>query len=134
MGDGSDPAQVSIENEVVNDFNASQTRIHLVLEVVPRETAVDTFATEIAAGVGPDIVGPINWFEANIFAGQWLDLAPGMAASGYDTSRFDPAMSKVVSKRRWHAGLAVRRLPLRHFLQHQPLQQSRDESAACPVR
>jgi multiple sugar transport system substrate-binding protein len=94
MGDGSDPAQVSIENDVVNDFNASQTRIHLVLEVVPKETAVDTFATEIAAGVGPDIVGPLNWFEANIFNGQWLDLKPYMASSGYDTSRFDPAMVK----------------------------------------
>jgi len=94
MGDGSEPAQVSIENAVVNDFNASQTRIHLVLEVVPRETAVDTFAIESAAGVGPDIVGPINWFEANVFTGQWLDLGPSMAASGYDTSRFDPAMLK----------------------------------------
>ena len=94
MGDGSGPAQVSIENDVVNDFNKSQSRIRLVLEVVPKATAVDTFATEIAAGVGPDIVGPINWFEANVFTGQWLDLKPSMVASGYDTSRFDPAMVK----------------------------------------
>jgi multiple sugar transport system substrate-binding protein len=94
MGDGSEPAQVSIEKEVVNDFNRSQTRIQLVLEIVPRESAEDTLATEIAAGVGPDIVGPINWFEANVFTGEWLDLEPSLAASGYDTSRFDPAMLK----------------------------------------
>ncbi len=94
IGDGSDPAQVSIENEVVNDFNASQVRIHLELEVVPEATAKDTFATEIAAGVGPDIVGPVNWFDANVFDGQWLNLKSYMVASGYDTSQFDPAMVK----------------------------------------
>ena len=77
---------MAIENEVVNDFNAAQSSVHLTLEVVPSVTAEDTLATEIAAGVGPDIIGPLNWFEANTFYGQWLDLKPYLVANGYDTS------------------------------------------------
>lgn len=94
MGDGTDPAQVSIENAVARDFNASQNKIQLVLEIVPKSLAQDTLSTEIEAGVGPDIVGPVNWFDANAFHGQWLDLTPYIKASGYDTSRFEPAMLK----------------------------------------
>jgi multiple sugar transport system substrate-binding protein len=94
IGDGTDPEQVSIENAVVRDFNASQSEIQLVLEVVPKNLARDTLLTEIAAGVGPDIVGPVDWFEANTFPDQWLDLSPYIKASGYDTSKFEPAMLK----------------------------------------
>jgi multiple sugar transport system substrate-binding protein len=94
MSDGADPAQVAIENEVVTDFNASQRKIHLTLEVVPKATAKDTFATEIAAKAGPDIVGPIDWFDASAFNDQWLDLKPYLVPGGYDTSKFNPALAK----------------------------------------
>jgi multiple sugar transport system substrate-binding protein len=94
IGDGTDPAQVSIENAVARDFNASQRGIHLVLEIVPKNLAHETLLTEIAAGVGPDIVGPVNWFEANTFHDQWLDLTPLLTKGSYDTSKFEPAMLK----------------------------------------
>ena len=94
IGDGTDPAQVNIENAVAQDFNTSQSKIQLVLEVVPKASAIDTLATEIAAGVGPDIVGPVDWFDSNAFYDQWLDLAPSIMATGYDTSKFEPALVK----------------------------------------
>jgi multiple sugar transport system substrate-binding protein len=94
-GTGADPAQIPIENEVVADFNASQDKIKLILEVIPNASAQDTLATEFAAGAGPDIVGPIGWVGANTFYGQWLDIGPYLEASNYDTSKFEPALVKM---------------------------------------
>jgi len=94
VGTGADPAQVTIENDVATDFNKSQDKIKLVIEVIPNASARDTIATEIAAGAGPDIVGPVGWLGSNAFAGQWLDLAPYIKSTNYDTSKFDPAMVK----------------------------------------
>jgi multiple sugar transport system substrate-binding protein len=92
IGTGADPAQVTIENEVADDFNKSQDKIHLIIEVIPNASARDTIATEIAAGAGPDIVGPVGWVGSNAFAGQWLDIGPYIASSGYDTSKFEAAL------------------------------------------
>jgi len=94
VGTGADPAQVTVENAVAADFNKSQDKIKLVIEVIPNASARDTIATEIAAGAGPDIVGPVGWLGSNAFAGQWLDLAPYIKSTNYDTSKFDPAMVK----------------------------------------
>lgn len=94
-GTGADPAQIPIENEVIADFNASQDRIKLILEVIPNASAQDTLATEFAAGAGPDIVGPIGWVGSNTFYGQWLDIGPYIESTGYDTSKFEPALVKM---------------------------------------
>ena len=92
LGTGSDPAQIPIENEVVADFNASQDRIKLVLEVIPNASAPDTVATEFAANAGPDILGPVGWVGSNVFYGQWLDIGPYLESTGYDTGKFEPAL------------------------------------------
>jgi multiple sugar transport system substrate-binding protein len=94
IGTGADPAQVTIENEVAADFNKSQDKIHLIIEVIPNASARDTISTEIAAGAGPDIVGPVGWVGSNAFAGQWLDIAPYLASTNYDTSKFESALVK----------------------------------------
>lgn len=92
LGTGTDPQQIAIQEEVAAAFNASQDRIQLVLEVVPYDAGRDTLATQIASGAGPDIVGPVGWGGSNAFYGQWLDLAPYIEASGFDTTIFDPAL------------------------------------------
>lgn len=94
LGTGTNPDQVAVQQEVVNDFNASQDKIELVLEVVPYDSARDTLSTEIASGNGPDIVGPVGWGGTNFFYGQWLDLAPLIQETGYDVSQFDPGLVK----------------------------------------
>ena len=70
------------------------TDIELVLEIVPYDSARDTLSTQIASGEGPDIVGPVGWGGSNDFYGQWLDLAPYIESSKFDTSVFDPALIK----------------------------------------
>ena len=47
---------------------------------------------EIATGSAPDIVGPVGWIGTDLFHGQWLDLAPLISRSGFDTSIYTPAM------------------------------------------
>ncbi len=105
IGTGSDPAQVPIENDVVADFNKSQDKIYLVDEVIPNASSRDTISTEIAAGAGPDIVGPVGWVGSNAFAGQWLDIAPYLAATNYDTTKFEAALTKMYQTDQGTVGL-----------------------------
>ena len=95
LGTGADPGQVPIENAVVADFNKSQDKIYLVDEVIPNASAPDTVATEIAAGAAGDIMGPVGFVGSNGFPGQWLDIAPYIQSSGYDTSKFEAALTKL---------------------------------------
>src|SRR5690606_5574299 len=48
LGTGTDPEQIAVQEEVAEDFNSSQDRIQLVVEVVPYEAAYDTLSTQIA--------------------------------------------------------------------------------------
>jgi multiple sugar transport system substrate-binding protein len=92
LGTGTNPEQVTIQEEVVKDFNASQDKIELTLEIVPFDSARDTLSTQIASGAGPDIVGPVGWGGSNDFYGQWLDLTKPIEDNNFDTSIFDPAL------------------------------------------
>jgi multiple sugar transport system substrate-binding protein len=94
LGTGTDAPQIATQEEVVKDFNASQDKIQLILEIIPYNSARDTLSTQIASGAGPDIVGPVGWGGSNDFFGQWLDIAPYIKENGFDTSIFDPALVK----------------------------------------
>jgi len=78
LGTGTDPAQLTAEQSVVDDFNADPARakdnIQLVMEVVPYNSAKDTILTEIAAGNGPDVIGPVGWNGSMALHGQFADL------------------------------------------------------------
>lgn len=89
LGTGTDPDQLTAEQEVVDAFNAAHPDIRLVTEIVTYEAAFDTLATEIAAGNPPDIVGPMGIDGAESFHGQWLDLSELIASTNYDLSQYD---------------------------------------------
>jgi multiple sugar transport system substrate-binding protein len=105
LGTGTNPEQVAAQDEVVADFNASQDRIELVIEIVPFDSARDTLSTQIASGAGPDIVGPVGWGGSNDFFGQWLDIAPYIEELAFDTSIFDPALVKFYQTEEGQVGL-----------------------------
>jgi multiple sugar transport system substrate-binding protein len=105
LGTGTEPEQIAIQEEVVEDFNSSQDGIELVLEVVPYDAARDTLATQIASGNGPDIIGPVGWGGSNGFYGQWLDIGPYIEQTGFDTSVFDPALVEFYQTEEGQVGL-----------------------------
>jgi multiple sugar transport system substrate-binding protein len=92
LGAGSDEPTIAPQQALVDEFNASQDDIELVLEIVDAAQSQDVLATQIAAGNPPDIVGPMGVQGRSAFAGSWLDLTPLIEANNYDLSDFDPAL------------------------------------------
>jgi len=117
LGTGTDPEQVAVQEEVVADFNASQDRIELVLEIVPFDSARDTLSTQIASGSPPDIVGPVGHGGSNDFYGQYLDVAPYIEESGFDTSIFSPALVEFYQTEDGQVGLPFAVFPGGMFFQ-----------------
>jgi multiple sugar transport system substrate-binding protein len=96
LGTGTDANQLAAEQSVVDDFNADAARakdkIQLIMEVVPYAAAKDTILTEIAAGNGPDVIGPIGWNGSMALHGQFADLTKQIAAIPNVTKDFDKAL------------------------------------------
>lgn len=91
LGTGEDPSQVPTENQVADGFAAKHPGSSLKIEIVTYDAARDTLSTQIGGGNPPDLVGPAGVGGLAAFEGQWLDLAPYIAKTGYDTSQYDPA-------------------------------------------
>jgi len=92
LGGGDDPSTLKIFDQIITAFNAGHPNIKLVLDHVAYDGARDAFATELASGNGPDIVGPLGVGGANAFEGQWLDLTSYIAKNNVDLSGFDPGI------------------------------------------
>ncbi len=96
LGTGTDPYQLTAEQSVVDDFNADPARatdkIQLIMEVVPYASAKDTILTEIAAGNGPDVIGPVGWAGSAALYGEWADLTTEIASIPEVTADFDKAL------------------------------------------
>lgn len=92
FGLGAQPDHITLEKELADEFNRSQDKIWLVLDIAPANSDVTKLLKdEIASGNSPDIVGPIGWGRANAFYGEWVDLNPYFEQ--YDTSNFDPKLA-----------------------------------------
>ena len=111
IGTGGAPEQRAVQEQVVADFNASQSDIVLELIIVENNVAVETLSTLIATGEAPDIVSPAGFAGANQFRGLWLGLDDLVAADGYDLSQFPQA---AVDVQRDDTG-ALLGLPLANF-------------------
>ena len=88
LGTGAQPEQQEAQEAVVQAFNDSQDRIEVVMNVVENSVAYDTLSTLVAAGNGPDIVGPVGADGSNGFGDQWLDIGPIVESTGYDLEQF----------------------------------------------
>ncbi len=91
-GSGTSPEQIAVEEKVVKDFNASQDRIIVTLEVVAFSNPHDRLSFEFEHGNGPDVVGPAGWNASHYHKDEWLPLDDQIRASGFDTGIFDAAL------------------------------------------
>lgn len=117
LGTGTDPEQQPVQEQVVAEFNASHPNIELVLEVVPYDSARDALSTQIAAGNGPDIVGPVGWSGSNAYYGEWLDVGPFIESSGYDTTQFSQELVAFYQTEEGQVGLPFAVFPAAVFYQ-----------------
>jgi multiple sugar transport system substrate-binding protein len=92
LGGGDDPAQQKAFKDVITEFNATHANIKVIFDHTAYEGARDAFATRIAGGNPPDIVGPLGVGGANAFEGQWLDLTSAIQKNNIDLSGFDPTL------------------------------------------
>jgi len=93
LGTGTNEQQIAAENQVVEDFNKSQDKIELVVNIASaNEAADDLFTTLLAGGTPPDIVGPVGVGGSNRYEDQWMDLQPLVDKTKYDLSVYDPAL------------------------------------------
>ncbi len=95
LGAGGQPQQFAAEQAFVQKFNDSpeaKDKVYISLEIYNNNVAASLLATQIAAGNPPDIIGPVGVEGLNIFRDQLLDLQPLITKSGFDTSKYDPAL------------------------------------------
>ena len=93
LGTGTNAEQIEIQNRVVEEFNAANPGIQLVVNIAAsNETSRDTLSTLIASGNPPDIVGPVGVAGSNSYNDQWQTLDSLIEAAGFDLSTFDPAL------------------------------------------
>lgn len=93
LGTGTDPQQIDIQNQVVENFNNSQDAIELEINIAAsNQVAPSTLSTLIASGTPPDIVGPVGFTGSNAFFDQWLDLTDLVESTGYDLGQFPENM------------------------------------------
>ncbi len=93
LGAGGQPQQIATQTDFVNKFNASQKDIYISLEIYDNKVAANILKTQIAAGNSPDIIGPVGVEGLNLFIDQLADLQPLIQSSGFDMTKFDPALA-----------------------------------------
>jgi multiple sugar transport system substrate-binding protein len=92
LGAGGDADVIPKEKAWVDNFNKTQTDACLLLQVVHNPESYDTLKAQLAAGTGPDIVGPVGKAGRASFQGSWADIAPLAEKAGFDLSKYDPAL------------------------------------------
>jgi multiple sugar transport system substrate-binding protein len=89
LGTGTSPEQQDAQKKVVDEFNASQDKINLVINIAAdNATAYNVLAAQLGTKDAPDIVGPVGVSGAESFPGAWLDLQPLVDKTKYDLSVF----------------------------------------------
>jgi multiple sugar transport system substrate-binding protein len=91
LGAGAQPAQIPLEKEFAEKYNASQDEIQLIPIIVDNRFARDNLTAQLAADNAPDIVGPVGTAGRAAFPGAWLDIQPLVEQFNYDMSDIDPA-------------------------------------------
>ena len=105
LGAGGDADVIPREEAWVDNFNKSQTDACLVMQVVHNPESYDTLKAQLAAGTGPDIVGPVGRAGRASFQGAWQDITPLAEKAGFDLTQYDPTLLDFVKDNDVQVGL-----------------------------
>jgi len=94
LGAGTQPEQITKQQEIVEEYNKSQDKLYLALDIVGNETAYEVLATQIAANNAPDIIGPVGYRGISSFQDQILDLSDLIQKNNVDLSEYDESLIK----------------------------------------
>ena len=92
LGAGADANVIPKEKAWADKFNKSQTAACVSLQVVHNPESYDTLKAQLAAGNGPDIVGPVGKAGRASFQGSWADVGQLAKDANFDLSKYDPAL------------------------------------------
>jgi len=92
LGAGADADVIPKEQAWVDKYNKAQTEACVIMQVVHNPESYDTLKAQLAAGSGPDIVGPVGKAGRASFQGSWADITPLAQGAGVDLSKYDPAL------------------------------------------
>ena len=87
LGSGGNANQLAAENDFTNNYNdTNKDNIFLQFQYVSNTTATDVLKARMAAGTGPDVVGPVGIEGRAGFPGVFMDIAPEITKNNTDTS------------------------------------------------
>ncbi|MCR5442562.1 MAG: extracellular solute-binding protein [Sphaerochaetaceae bacterium] len=92
FGTGTDPSQIAVHEELQAEFNntvGKEKGIEIEFLTVPYSDAATKFTTLVAAGMTPDICGPVGVMGVAQFIDEWLDLTPYIEKDKIDLSVYD---------------------------------------------
>lgn len=88
FGTGTDPLQVTAQEELAKKFNESHTDIQIEFLIVPHDEATERFLAMVAGDNAPQLVGPLGVSTVAQFLDQWEDVTPYIAKDNYDMNDF----------------------------------------------
>jgi multiple sugar transport system substrate-binding protein len=88
LGTGTDPHQISMQEELAAEFNASHDDIEIEFMIVPYEEAGQRLLAMIAGDTAPQLVGPMGVGSVAEGLEMWEDISPYIAADNFDMSDF----------------------------------------------
>jgi multiple sugar transport system substrate-binding protein len=94
LGTGAGPDEQPVESDVAAGIATAFPGSSLAFEAIAPEDAAPTLANRLRDGDAPDVVGPLGMDGFAAFTGEWLDLAPAIAASHYDLGQFPAQASE----------------------------------------
>jgi multiple sugar transport system substrate-binding protein len=94
LGTGTNPEQIPVQEEQVEQFNADHPDIHLTLTVVDSEVAEQDLATRLPTNP-PDIIGPVGIRGLQGYGDSLLDLTEYIESAGVDRSSIEESLWEV---------------------------------------
>ena len=104
FGTGTDPSQIAVHEKLAEQFNSTigkEKEIELEFVTVQYSESEQKFTTLVAAGMTPDICGPVGVMGVGKFISEWLDIRPFLEKDGVDTSVYS---EKLVDSMKYNVG------------------------------